>query len=108
MQLRMLKIYAFPLIIMVAQVIKSIHDADSCVNLLFLQLVRRPCPNFMETVQRDITQSMRGILVDWLVEVSIISLPDIIISGITHAFVKHTSVGVFYEAIDDDFCLTLK
>ena len=84
MQLRMLKTYAFPLIIMVAQVIKSIHDADSCVNLLFLQLVRRPCPNFMETVQRDITQSMRGILVDWLVEVSIISLPDIIISGLNY------------------------
>ncbi|KAF8400732.1 hypothetical protein HHK36_014032 [Tetracentron sinense] len=33
-------------------------------------LIRRPCSNFMETLQRDITQSMRGILVDWLVEVS--------------------------------------
>jgi hypothetical protein len=33
----------------------------------------------METVQRDITQSMRGILIDWLVEVSVISLPEIIL-----------------------------
>jgi len=33
----------------------------------------------METMQRDITQSMRGILIDWLVEVSVISLPEIIL-----------------------------
>ncbi|KAL4199437.1 hypothetical protein AMTRI_Chr03g51110 [Amborella trichopoda] len=31
---------------------------------------RRPTSNFMETVQRDITQNMRGILIDWLVEVA--------------------------------------
>ncbi|KAE8718415.1 Cyclin-A2-3 [Hibiscus syriacus] len=30
----------------------------------------RPCSGFMETIQQDITQSMRAILVDWLVEVS--------------------------------------
>ena len=47
--------------------------------LLFLQLVRRSPPTFMETVQRDITQSMRGILIDWLVEVGVISLPEIIL-----------------------------
>ncbi|MED6218373.1 hypothetical protein PIB30_026211 [Stylosanthes scabra] len=35
-----------------------------------LKLSRRPHPNYMERVQQDITQSMRGILVDWLVEVS--------------------------------------
>ncbi|XLR61468.1 hypothetical protein S83_012140, partial [Arachis hypogaea] len=28
----------------------------------------RPNPNFMDTKQHDITQSIRGILVDWLVE----------------------------------------
>ncbi|THG05122.1 hypothetical protein TEA_012928 [Camellia sinensis var. sinensis] len=39
-------------------------------NYLEPYFIRRPCSNFMETVQRDITQSMRGILVDWLVEVS--------------------------------------
>jgi len=27
----------------------------------------------MESIQRDISQSMRGILVDWLVEVGVIS-----------------------------------
>lgn len=38
----------------------------------FLQLMRRPHSTFMETGQRDITQSMRGILVDWLVEVCVV------------------------------------
>jgi hypothetical protein len=33
----------------------------------------------METVQQDITQIMRGILVDWLVEVSVVSLREIIL-----------------------------
>lgn len=31
---------------------------------------RRPQPNYMEKVQRDITPTMREILVDWLVEVA--------------------------------------
>ncbi|KAK9029587.1 hypothetical protein V6N11_026699 [Hibiscus sabdariffa] len=35
-----------------------------------LQLNRRPSTNYMEQVQKDITPSMRGILIDWLVEVS--------------------------------------
>ncbi|GKV35646.1 hypothetical protein SLEP1_g43889 [Rubroshorea leprosula] len=39
-------------------------------NLRVAELLRRPFPNFMETIQQDISQSMRGILVDWLVEVS--------------------------------------
>ncbi|XP_059455440.1 uncharacterized protein LOC132185682 isoform X1 [Corylus avellana] len=30
----------------------------------------RPSTNYMEKLQRDITPSMRGILIDWLVEVS--------------------------------------
>ncbi len=29
-----------------------------------------PCPEYMDTVQNDINQNMRGILVDWLVEVA--------------------------------------
>lgn len=33
------------------------------------QLIRRPKSNYMETLQRDITKGMRGILIDWLVEV---------------------------------------
>lgn len=35
------------------------------------QLMRRPNPNYMEGLQRDITKGMRGILIDWLVEVVI-------------------------------------
>lgn len=31
---------------------------------------RRPVPNYMEKVQRDITPAMREVLVDWLVEVA--------------------------------------
>ncbi|KAK7349165.1 hypothetical protein VNO77_06312 [Canavalia gladiata] len=48
----------------------SLYAADIYDNLRVAELARRPYPNFMETVQQDITQSMRGILVDWLVEVS--------------------------------------
>ncbi|CAD5312820.1 unnamed protein product [Arabidopsis thaliana] len=39
-------------------------------NLRVSELKRRPLPDFMERIQKDVTQSMRGILVDWLVEVS--------------------------------------
>ena len=35
------------------------------------QLMGRPSPNYMEGLQRDITKGMRGILIDWLVEVVI-------------------------------------
>ncbi|XP_064990926.1 cyclin-A2-1-like isoform X2 [Musa acuminata AAA Group] len=38
--------------------------------LLAAELIRRPVSDFMETLQRDVTESMRGILIDWLVEVS--------------------------------------
>ncbi|CAK7356630.1 unnamed protein product [Dovyalis caffra] len=46
----------------------SLYAADIYSNLRVAELVRRSPPTFMEAVQRDITQSMRGILVDWLVE----------------------------------------
>ncbi|CAA7403095.1 unnamed protein product [Spirodela intermedia] len=48
----------------------SLYAADVYTNLRAAELIRRPLCNFMETRQRDITQSMRGILIDWLVEVS--------------------------------------
>ncbi|TXG69162.1 hypothetical protein EZV62_004097 [Acer yangbiense] len=48
----------------------SLYAADMHTNLRVAELKRRPSPNFMEKIQHDITQSMRGILVDWLVEVS--------------------------------------
>ncbi|KAK2651406.1 hypothetical protein Ddye_011262 [Dipteronia dyeriana] len=46
----------------------SLYAADMHSNLRVAELNRRPSPNFMEKIQHDITQSMRGILVDWLVE----------------------------------------
>ncbi|KAE8056398.1 hypothetical protein FH972_013176 [Carpinus fangiana] len=48
----------------------SIYAPDIYSNLRDAELARRPCPHFMETIQQDITQSMRGMLVDWLVKVS--------------------------------------
>ncbi|KAE9588037.1 putative cyclin [Lupinus albus] len=48
----------------------SIYVDDIYDNLRVAELSRRPYPHFMETIQRDINQTMRGVLVDWLVEVS--------------------------------------
>ncbi|KAJ4832708.1 hypothetical protein Tsubulata_035192 [Turnera subulata] len=48
----------------------SLYAADIYNNLRVAELVRRPKTTYMEAVQQEITQSMRGILVDWLVEVS--------------------------------------
>lgn len=31
---------------------------------------RRPLPDYLEKVQKDVTANMRGVLVDWLVEVA--------------------------------------
>ncbi|KAL5698507.1 hypothetical protein ACHQM5_029538 [Ranunculus cassubicifolius] len=48
----------------------SLYAPDIYKNLHVAELIRRPSSTFMETLQRDITQSMRGILIDWLVEVT--------------------------------------
>ncbi|XP_062089631.1 cyclin-A2-3-like isoform X2 [Humulus lupulus] len=48
-----------------------IYAPDIYDNFRISELSRRPCSNFMETTQQDITRCMRGILVDWLVEVSV-------------------------------------
>nr|CAB3471412.1 unnamed protein product [Digitaria exilis] len=53
------------------------------------QLMRRPSPNYLEGLQRDITKGMRGILIDWLVE---LLMSDIL------SFLK-----IFYTS----FCLLL-
>ncbi|KAL1218429.1 Cyclin-A2-3 [Cardamine amara subsp. amara] len=47
-----------------------LYAPDIYYNLRVSELKRRPVPDFMERIQKDVTQSMRGILVDWLVEVS--------------------------------------
>ncbi|XP_051151139.1 cyclin-A2-1-like [Andrographis paniculata] len=48
----------------------SLYAADIFSNLYTRQVDRRPLAGYMEKLQRDINQGMRGILVDWLVEVS--------------------------------------
>ncbi|CAJ2661296.1 unnamed protein product [Trifolium pratense] len=48
----------------------SLYAADIYDHYRVAELSRRPYPSLMETVQQDITPSMRAILVDWLVEVS--------------------------------------
>ncbi|MFS8003118.1 putative cyclin domain-containing protein [Helianthus anomalus] len=47
----------------------SLYAAEIYNNLRAAELKGRPLVNYMKTVQRDITQEMRGILIDWLVEV---------------------------------------
>jgi cyclin A len=46
------------------------YCADIYAELKRNELKYRPRPDYMESVQKDINQTMRGILVDWLVEVA--------------------------------------
>ncbi|KAK4792853.1 hypothetical protein SAY86_023288 [Trapa natans] len=46
------------------------YATDIYRNIRILELDHRLSFNYMETVQQDITPNMRGILIDWLVEVS--------------------------------------
>ncbi|XP_013615302.1 PREDICTED: cyclin-A2-4-like [Brassica oleracea var. oleracea] len=48
----------------------SLYAPEIHYNMRVAELKRRPSPDFMERTQRDVTRAMRGILVDWLVEVS--------------------------------------
>ncbi|MBA0835562.1 hypothetical protein Goarm_007836 [Gossypium armourianum] len=48
----------------------GLYAPDIYNNMRVTELNQRPSTNYMEQLQRDITPSMRGILVDWLVEVS--------------------------------------
>ncbi|XP_062023076.1 LOW QUALITY PROTEIN: cyclin-A2-2-like [Rosa rugosa] len=48
----------------------SLYAPDIYSNIRLTEIERRPSTNYMETLQQDITPSMRGILIDWLVEVS--------------------------------------
>ncbi|XP_009134345.1 cyclin-A2-4 [Brassica rapa] len=48
----------------------SLYAPEIYHNLRVAELQRRPFPDYMERIQRDLTWTMRGILVDWLVEVS--------------------------------------
>lgn len=46
--------------------------------MLCMQRRRRPLTSYMSTIQRDIHHDMRAILIDWLVEVALVSMlpPD--------------------------------
>ncbi|GAB4852278.1 Putative cyclin-A3-1 [Ancistrocladus abbreviatus] len=35
-----------------------------------MEMKRRPLPDYIEKIQKDISADMRGVLVDWLVEVA--------------------------------------
>ncbi|KAL2645479.1 hypothetical protein R1flu_013066 [Riccia fluitans] len=48
----------------------SIYAIDIYEHLRMQEVKRRPSTEFMESVQQDINSSMRGILIDWLVEVA--------------------------------------
>lgn len=48
----------------------SLYAPDIYSNISLIEVERRPSTTYMETLQQDITPSMRGILIDWLVEVS--------------------------------------
>ncbi|KNA21165.1 hypothetical protein SOVF_045530 [Spinacia oleracea] len=48
----------------------SLYVSDIYENKRVTELNQRLCVDYMEQVQHDISPSMRGILIDWLVEVS--------------------------------------
>lgn len=48
----------------------SMYATDIYVHLRMAEIKRRPSANFMDSMQQDINPTMRGILVDWLVEVA--------------------------------------
>ncbi|XWS27164.1 hypothetical protein CRYUN_Cryun26dG0091600 [Craigia yunnanensis] len=48
----------------------GLYASDIYNNIRVTELNHRPSTNYMEQLQQDITPSMRGILIDWLVEVS--------------------------------------
>lgn len=52
----------------------SVYAPDIYSKVRVAELERRPSTNYMEKLQQDISPSMRGILIDWLVEVSLVAL----------------------------------
>ncbi|CAI0416883.1 unnamed protein product [Linum tenue] len=52
----------------------SQYASDIYKHMLVTELDQRTSANYMETLQSDVTANMRGILIDWLVEVCILNL----------------------------------
>ncbi|CAN0877675.1 CYCA2-2 [Linum grandiflorum] len=48
----------------------SLYAPDIYKHIRVTELNQRPSADYMEILQRDVTPNMRGILIDWLVEVS--------------------------------------
>ncbi|CAK9879927.1 unnamed protein product [Sphagnum jensenii] len=48
----------------------SMYAAEIYEHLRMAEIKRRPTSDFMESLQHDINKNMRGILIDWLVEVA--------------------------------------
>ncbi|PHT51409.1 Cyclin-A3-2 [Capsicum baccatum] len=47
-----------------------VSDIYDYLRKMEIEDKRRPLPDYLETVQKDVSATMRGILVDWLVEVA--------------------------------------
>ncbi|KAI3991193.1 hypothetical protein MKX01_022414, partial [Papaver californicum] len=45
-------------------------DIYNYLHSMEIESKRRPIPDYIEKIQKDITATMRGVLVDWLVEVA--------------------------------------
>ncbi|CAN4122603.1 unnamed protein product [Withania somnifera] len=48
--------------------VEDVDDPQMCST--YIEEKRRPLPDYLENVQKDVSATMRGILVDWLVEIS--------------------------------------
>lgn len=62
----------------------------------FVQLDQRPSTSYMVQVQRDISPSMRGILIDWLVEV---------LSTSKHLLRVRTSINAISLQVSEEYKL---
>jgi hypothetical protein len=77
------------------------HHIFGADFLIFLvpQLDLRPSVDYMEKLQRDISPGMRGILIDWLVEVSIVSYIDLIIRAVAGICFKINAAYLLFQKI---------
>ncbi|PHU01232.1 Cyclin-A3-2 [Capsicum chinense] len=62
------------------------HDIFDYLSQMEIEKKRRPLPYYLEKVQKDVNANMRGVLVDWLVEVAeeYKLLPDTLYLTVSH------------------------
>lgn len=70
-------------------------DIYAYLRRLEVEPKRRPLPDYMETIQKDVNANMRGVLVDWLVEVAdeLKLLPDTLYLSVAYVD-KYLSINV--------------